>query len=657
MGTLADLVEGFKGGYGAVQDSRRKRRINRAIDYELGGLEEKRQARGQARKRLGQPTHEGADFTMPETYGERLANKVKSFFSGKPAPTGAAAIDPSQASAAPTQPGLASDYSVEATGGVQPAGLQPQVYKDGGAVRRMKRYASGGKVTVANPRIGYVDGGAVIPSNQSQQGRAIGYANGGMAIPTGPNQFSAQPQMGMDVPNAGRAVVTPLGFADGGRVDEDEDPSLAGFLQDEPLRDIGRNVGGNTRRRFAEWAPAGRAADQAVLDAEGAANRGSAIRGNIAEGARGLGQIGAGLLEDTGVAPVVKGIGGFLGYGTDRADDSPEPDRAAAISAAVADDVGPPAPAAAQPVAADPPNTQTPQAQAQAQPAGPDDEIVDFNDPSYRDISPEDLPNQSVKNWEDERMFWAANAISMGNDPMDAMKAVDGRQIRGFTAYLQQATNLLMNGDATSAAKALYAGYQYFPNGADVRFGVQKGVDGKPVLVGMGTDEETGEPIKDGKPMIITAESLAVQLENMSSPDAFRTWTKDWHQAEKEIREYEEVTKPEAQSNITYRDRAGTAAIMNAEANLIDASTSGARGGLKQSDIDRNILAFEKDRELQALLGGEDEVVARDLTEAMATLFIARPGNRSSVIKFIMDSYSEGGMDQVNEDLSQLGAR
>ncbi len=166
--------------------------------------------------------------------------------------------------------------------------------------------------------------------------------------------------------------------------------------------------------------------------------------------------------------------------------------------------------------------------------------------------------------------------------------------------------------------------------------------------------EKTGEPIKDGKPVIITAESIAVQLENMKDPSAMRVWTKDWHKAEQEVREYMEgKSQRQADLDLTgaqtqyYRDRGDAA--------LLDASNPG--GGLKQSDIDRNILAFENDRELQALLGGENEVVARDLTEAMATLFIHRPGNRSRVMKYIMDSYNEGGMDQVNEDLTKIGAR
>jgi hypothetical protein len=235
------------------------------------------------------------------------------------------------------------------------------------------------------------------------------------------------------------------------------------------------------------------------------------------------------------------------------------------------------------------------------------------------------------------------------------MKAVDARQMRGFQSYGVQAFNLLQNGDATGAAKAMYAAYQYFPNGSDVKFGVQKGANGQPVLIGMGTDEKTGEPLKEGKPMVITPESLSVQMENMQNPDAFRTWTKDWRDTEQEVREYMEgKSQRQADLDLTgaqtqyYRDR-GTAA-------LLDASTPG--GGLKQSDIDRNIAAFEGDRELQALLGGTEEAAARDLTEAMATLFITSgTNNRSSVIKFIMDSYNEGGMEQVNEDLAQIGAR
>jgi len=612
MGTLADLVQGFQGGYTGVQDARRRRKINKALDYELEGMEQKRNAGNSGIRRLyGEGSGmEAPNFQMPQTYGEKLVGKIKGFFGGSTGQQSTQAIDPNMQQAGHQSSG-ATTYGTE-----ENRYVQPQRYKDGGAVRSMKRYADGGQVQLQP--------GVMVPSGQNQgavMGRtALPMADGGSA------KRYVDPETGVEFING---------------VPQGEVPTSGGGVRGA-LGDIGRNIGGNTRRRFSEWAPAGLDADQAVLDAEGAANKGAAVRGNMAEGARGLGQVGMGLLEDTSIAPIAKGIGGFLGYGTDKAK-AAEAGPGKAIdpeAAAVTEAVGPPAPDTAAQPAGDPPNTRTPQAQAAAEPAGPPDEIIDFT--QVRDVMPEDMPNHGVKDWEDERRYWAAQAIAMGNDPFEAMKAVDQRQMRGFSSYGQQAFQMLQAGDATGAARALYAAYQYFPNGANVRFGVQKGKNGQPVLLGMGVDESTGEPIKGGKPMVVTPESLSVQLENMTNPAAFRTWTKDWRTAEQEIREYNEVTKPAAQSAANYQRDMGQAALNRSEADLA-AATSGSGG-----PSEANRLAVQRDfREalgMFSIAGHDQDKAAKYLTSIMGQLYdVNYKGGESNTIINDVWANSEDG--------------
>jgi hypothetical protein len=113
-------------------------------------------------------------------------------------------------------------------------------------------------------------------------------------------------------------------------------------------------------------------------------------------------------------------------------------------------------------------------------------------------------------------------------------------QMQGAQSNLMQSAFLLRSGNAKGAALAARAAFQYFPNGSDVRFGIHQGPNG-PVLIGMGVDEETGEPIKDGKPMILNTELMAAMASNFSDPKAFTTWTKDWRDEEFKHRQYEEV--------------------------------------------------------------------------------------------------------------------
>lgn len=661
MGTLADLVGGFQAGYTGVQDARRKRKVNQAIDYELGVAEEGRRGRKAGMERLGYGGM-AADFTMPQTYGEKLAGKVRSFFGGGRNKT-QTAIDPDQAAApmaqAPMQPaGLqesgATTYGTEENryrGGDRADGGAMR-YRDGGAVRK---FANGGRSLPpdrsAPPIPGVLEdtgtGSYAIPTPgrmmQSPGEQAIPFADGGAAggryadqtdeerakRTYGEHYLTEEEAAELEVkPGAGMSGArTPRGRPGRQRI-----PTSGGGVG-ELWEDVKRSAG-SVFDDTVKGALGGQKlideADAELDAAEGARAKGRASRSTGTAALTSAAETTAGLAKDVFVDnPITQTALGFLGYGGEE-----DGAKAAAVTEAVAPD------SAAQP-GETPPNTQTPQAKLAAAPAGPPDEIVDFT--QVRDIMPEDLPNQSVKDWEDERMFWAAQAIAVGNDPHEAMKAVDERQMRGFNQYGQQAFQMLQNGDAGGAARALYAAYQYFPNGADVRFGIQRGKNGQPVLIGMGREEgEDGKPI--GDPMVITPESLSVQLENMSNPSAFRTWTKDWRTAEQEIREYNEVTKPKAEAQITYQDRMGSAA---------QARAAGAgRGGLDQTDLDRANSAFMKAVELESF---ENEQQADFMMSLMAEIYQRHGGNVQypSVIDDVRKAIRSGDFDELDQKYGQ----
>lgn len=676
MGTLADLVGGIQSGYTGVQDARRRRKLNQAIDYELGTLEERRKGRKAGMERLGYDM--SADFTMPKTYGERLFGYIKSKFGGQ---QDATAIDPGMQSAGLQESG-ARTYGTE-----ENQYQQPQRYRDGGAVRNMKRYANGGRSIMPDRSSG-------VPS-QKTTGRyhvenpITGYTDGGMALPVGPGQMAPQNMGATAIPTPSRMMQNPgapamVNMADGGLTDEERMrrsygdeyyvteeeaaenrrrrtegdnyrigpvertkpgvqaiPTSGGGAR-EFAKDLGRSAAGYFDDTVA-GALGGQklidVADEQLAEAKGAREKGRAMRETGSAALTSAAETTGGLLKDVFVDnPITQGALGFLGYTGEDGAAAPEvnQDKKAAVTEAVA-------PRSAIQPGADVPNTQTPQAQNARQPAGPPDEIVDFT--QVRDVMPEDMPNMAVKDWEDERRFWAAQAIALGNDPFEAMKAVDARQMRGFQQYGQQAFQMLQAGDATGAARALYAAYQYFPNGADVRFGVQTGANGQPVLIGMGTDEETGEPAKKGKPMVITPESLSVQIENLTNPSAFRTWTKDWRTAEQEIREYEEVKKPSAQAQARYQDRAGRAALIRAEGSAAAARTG---GGMKQTDLDRANSAFTDAVEME---GFENPEQADFMMSLMADIYQRNAGRVQYpiVIADVRNAIRSGSFDALEQ--------
>jgi len=319
---------------------------------------------------------------------------------------------------------------------------------------------------------------------------------------------------------------------------------------------------------------------------------------------------------------------------------------------------------AAQPAPTAPsPDQPAPDQPAGGSPDGPpnqaitapaqDDPEIDMAGPEMQGVMPEDMPSHSVEDWEKERYSAAAYAITQGQDPNAAMLAIDQQQQRGFLRYLNQAQRLLVAGDGQSAARSMYAAYSYFPNGTDVRFGITKGESGQPILMGMGKDEKTGEPINDGKTMAITPETLAVMAENATNPSAWRTWTKDWREMEQQIREYEETGKMTAQSEADYRADLGAAAKGRARA-----AEATAAGGTPLRESDYRGTADQ----LNEIIYNDPDVDPDDFNSLSAVGARAKrmyPSlDNMEIGEFIVKAYKDGlGPDDILDELDRLLSR
>ena len=274
---------------------------------------------------------------------------------------------------------------------------------------------------------------------------------------------------------------------------------------------------------------------------------------------------------------------------------------------------------------------------------GQDEREIDFTTEA-REVMPEDLPAHSSKDWEDERKYWAAYAITQGQDPFAAMEKVDAQQTNGFARYSMQATALIDAGDLEGATRALYAAYQYFPNGKDVKFGVQTGKDGNRVIVAMGKEEESGK--SSGPPQILDQNSISRMVENMKKPGALRAWTTDWQATEQKL--WEQGFERDKLKETGRHNRAMEGAYEARTAAV------GAGGGMKQSDYDRAFKEFIEDRSLQNLAEPE---MAKDLADMMARLYQKTGGGRSgdaypSIIKAVMAAYDAGpeALDEMREE-------
>lgn len=270
---------------------------------------------------------------------------------------------------------------------------------------------------------------------------------------------------------------------------------------------------------------------------------------------------------------------------------------------------------------------------------------IDF---SKVNVPPSEIPNMPVKDWVAYRARAVRNAMLQGASPAEAHQQVTQLQMSGFRDYAQQALMHLEGGNPLAAASALRAAYQYFPNGSDVRIGVTKGVDGNPVLVGMGRNEETGESV--GSPMVLNSERLSVMIENLSNPEAFRAWTKDWRDEQFTRQRYEEVEKPQAQSQMDVAQRNARSYEMMAGAQMLNAERQAA-GGAKprtQADLDRANAAFVKAVEMLSLT---DQAKADRLMSVMSQIYKRSNWEYPQVIEFVREADARGQLDDFAQRL------
>lgn len=280
------------------------------------------------------------------------------------------------------------------------------------------------------------------------------------------------------------------------------------------------------------------------------------------------------------------------------------------------------------------------------------------------DWLPDDMPTMPTKDWEKYRNTVVQARILQGKSAAEAHQEVTAVQMQGFQRFGMEAAQLLQAGDPAAAARALKAAYQYFPNGADVKFGMQNDRSGQPALIGMGFDEKTGEPT--GTPMLINAERMNAMLDNLSDPGKWLAWTKDWREEAAKDKEYEEVTKPAAEAKLETDRMAAEANVNRSQASLERARASGrsTTPSLKQTDIRAAEDRFV-DRLMMDEVIGENQADVNELASLMAQVFVETGGEftLSEVYQRLTNAYRQGedmteggGMDAVYQTLESMGA-
>jgi hypothetical protein len=605
-GIQPDIAGSFLRGAQGMQDLRRGRQLERARDYDLAAADDEFNARRSDMEYGGWNPDELGDLqTNPDPWFQRLGQWWKQRRAGRVMPSN---MSPEQTmtqqdeTAALGFGGPARTFAMPESGPI----TEEPMYKDGGRVRAIPRYADGGGV--GEPEMNRRRRQAEfrregIDPRTSQTGR-------GGAIPReGVVRRTTNALRGRGVSAAGRARAVRGGAIAGAaaivpQLDENYDRTLEqrfGFA--EPTADEGEaSLGG-----FAKYAGRrllGYASDLGNVMSFGAA-------GNLYRDQQGA-------IPAEGQEPHKDASGK-----TPPPETPPTPDETIA-QAAITDGA-----------------RMAQEATAASKPPG----AIDF---SKVDFEPGEMPNMSVPDWVGFRQqaikSLTARGVPINQAYEQAMKSVSQMQQQNFVDYATQAHAHLMAGDSRAAALAMRAAYQYFPNGSDVEFRVSRGQDGRPVIAGFGKNEQTGEPV--GNPMILSAETLPKFIENFSQPGAWSTWMKDIRAEELDRRKYEEVERPEAESNAVYRDRTGRAALRNAEANVIDAERQRAGQGRRQVDLDR---ANEVFREAAFdMVSDEDPGLADRVSALMSRIYARKPNLQDNeVVDFVKEAHRRGDLERV----------
>lgn len=342
--------------------------------------------------------------------------------------------------------------------------------------------------------------------------------------------------------------------------------------------DLVRNAGDVLENTFQGISNYGMAAEQAIddiADSKDATDAGGAVRRSIGDAYGATMNVAGGVATDLGIPSAIDFVGGLVGFDGKAGDQAATPPPSAPAGAGAATEATTPAPEQSDEKIAQ-----------QAIDTGEKAAAENFD---YRylpeDTRPEDMPSMTTEDWTVNRRMMMQGLIKDGKDPDEALKIVDditvGQQMRGMERELGKAMNYLAMGDYRATMFAVRQGFQYFPNGVDVKFAVQTNPKtGQQALVSFGVDEKTGEPT--GTPQIITPDRLSAMAQAFSDPDKFRQWTKDGHDLQLEIAKFKDLSK--------YRQESLDIAEANAITARRRADAAGEGGGIpgmKYGDVDR----------------------------------------------------------------------
>ncbi len=555
---FGSFMEGLQGGISSMQDIRRKKQLDKLYDQEitLGG--EKVTGRDHSRARAGlDPLKK---FSSGDPFLFRLMDKLGRGQSSTESPVVGAIPTAGEFETRPQSVAGNLPIDDQDLSGIE----MPDYQFADGTAGGLGDWLDDEKAGKPKRDKYNADSKAEIES-RAQRARSAGSGAAREAVPTQVIDRSAEKSLGQKV------------AAKAGQAAKYEGYGLAAKPGAGMLSKAGRFAG----RVAAPLAIGGAAAGgiRGALDAE---TTGDGFWSDVGQRAVGAGKgVVAGLLDP---------IGAFTG---DRGEEAP-----ATAAPAEAVPTGPSAPvgSAARTQAMSRTSSQVrPSAPATAIPAAAPaaEEASPLDGFDVSKIPAEEIPNVSVKDWENFRAENIKELVSNGMSYAEAWDKVDQQTVatqqRGFMHFAKQAYMALGKEGKYSpaAASAARAAFQYLPSTTDIKVGNYNGH-----LVAFSIDEETGEQV--GSPMVITPDFLQSAMVNFADPKAWAEHAQDNRKLDQADRQLGQADRELGQGDrrIGALERANEIDAFKARTAAIGGG-SGGEDGMKRSDAARNRTTLE----------------------------------------------------------------
>lgn len=207
-------------------------------------------------------------------------------------------------------------------------------------------------------------------------------------------------------------------------------------------------------------------------------------------------------------------------------------------------------------------------------------------------IPAEEIPNVSVKDWEQFRAENIKELVANGMSYAEAWDKVDQQTVatqqRGFMHFAKQAYMALGKEGKYSpaAASAARAAFQYLPSTTDIKVGNYNGH-----LVAFSIDEETGQQV--GTPMVITPDFLQAAMVNFADPKAWAEHAQDNRKLDQADRELGQGDRQldQGDKRLGIMERGNEIEAFKARTAAI--GDVGGESGMKRSDSARNRTTLE----------------------------------------------------------------